>query len=350
MALKMNQKQINFGGLLSGKLLCVILLVISLVLFGVYVREGSSGPLHSVQDTTSAITSPFAAVGSTVGSLAISASTTVEDLTASDQSMSQLRENNAKLTQMVVELEEYRQEAMRLESMIGLADAYGFESIATRVVGYSADSYNRIITLDAGSNAGVKVGLPVMGATGVIGQVISVTPVTSEVRLLTDAQSGISVLLQSSRAEGILQGSVDGSLYLEGVPDNVEIKEGEAVITSGLGGGYFRGLVIGVVSKIEQHQGAATRTIVVKPNASFTNIAEALVVVGMSNEGAASTDGASAAALIDKVNPERLQGQQNQGQQGQQTQQGDQAAPQSADGQSGDSEGSSGDSSGDDTE
>lgn len=135
MALKMNQKQINFGGLLSGKLLCVILLVISLVLFGVYVREGSSGPLHSIQDTTSAITSPFAAVGSTVGSLAISASTTVEDLTASDQSMSQLRENNAKLTQMVVELEEYRQEAMRLESMIGLADAYGFESIGSSCSG-----------------------------------------------------------------------------------------------------------------------------------------------------------------------------------------------------------------------
>ena len=343
MALKMNQKQINFGGLLSGKLLCVILLVISLVLFGVYVREGSSGPLHSIQDTTSTITSPFAAVGSTVGSLAISASTTVEDLTASDQSMSQLRENNAKLTQMVVELEEYRQEAMRLESMIGLADAYGFESIAARVVGYSADSYNRIITLDAGSNAGVKVGLPVMGSTGVIGQVISVTPVTAEVRLLTDAQSGISVLIQSSRAEGILQGSVDGSLYLEGVPDNVEIKEGEAVITSGLGGGYFRGLVIGVVSKIEQHQGAATRTIVVKPNASFTNIAEALVVVGMSNEGAASTDGASAAALIDKVNPDRLaQGQQdNQGQQ-----QGDQTAGRSGDGQTSDGSGQSGDSGG----
>lgn len=97
--------------------------------------------------------------------------------------------------------------------------------LAARVVGYSADSYNRIITLDAGSNAGVKVGLPVMGSTGVIGQVISVTPVTAEVRLLTDAQSGISVLIQSSRAEGILQGSVDGSLYLKAFLITLKLKK-----------------------------------------------------------------------------------------------------------------------------
>lgn len=308
MALKMTDKKFQFGGLLTAKVLCIALMIISLILVVVYAREGEQGPLHSIQDTTSAIVSPLSSAGTTVGSLAVSASTSVEDLTASDASMSQLRDNNAQLSQMVVELEEYRQEAVRLEAMLGLSDAYGFESVSCRVVGYSADSYNKIITLDAGSNAGVTVGLPVMGSTGVVGQVISVTPVTSEVRLLTDAQSGISVLVQSSRAEGILTGSVDGSLYLEGISDTVEVKEGDAIITSGLGGGYFRGLVVGVVSKVEQHQGDATRTIVVRPNASFDNISEVLVVLGMSNEGAATSDASAANSLINKVDPSTLQG------------------------------------------
>lgn len=288
--LKLKDNPLQFGGHLGGRTLLIVLLVVSLIIFVAYAREGNDGPLHSLQNTTSGMVTPLTAVGTTVGSLAVSGSMTVEDLTASDASYNQLKENNARLSQMVVELEEYRQEAARLESIIGLADAYGFTSIAARVVGYSTDSYNRSITLDAGSASGIKTGMPVMGATGVIGQVVSTTPATCNVRLLTDPQSGVSVLVQSSRAEGILRGSVEGTLYLEGVDDTVELKEGDVVITSGLGGGYYRGLVVGMITKIEQRPGSLTRTIVVTPNASFNNISEALVVISMGDANAADNE------------------------------------------------------------
>jgi rod shape-determining protein MreC len=142
-----------------------------------------------------------------------------------------------------------------------------------------------------------------MGSTGVIGQVISTTPATSEVRLLTDPQSGVSVLVQSSRAEGILRGSVEGTLYLEGIDDSVELSEGDVVITSGLGGGYYRGLVAGIITKIEQRAGSSTRTIVVTPNASFTNISEALVVMSMGDANAADNE-----SLARSVDPSTLAG------------------------------------------
>lgn len=323
MALKFPNKKFSFGGQLGGSVVLVALLVVSLVTVVLYTREGDDGMLHGLQDTTSAVTSPLSTIGVTTGSLAATANTSVEDLTASDASLSQLRENNAQLAQMVVELEEYRQEAQRLEAQLGLADAYGFSYVASRVVGYSADSYNRVLTIDVGSNAGVKAGLPVMGTTGVVGQVIATTPLTSQVRLINDAQSGVSVMLQSSRAEGILTGSVDGILYLENVDENVEVKEGEAVITSGLGGGYFRGLVIGTVARIETNQSDGTRTIVITPNATLSNISEVLVVIGMNNDGAASENGANATALINAVNPQTLNsgGAQNQQNQDQATEQ-----------------------------
>lgn len=289
--LKIKNNPVQFGGHLGGRTLLIVLLVVSLILFVAYAREGNEGPLHSLQNTTSGMVTPLTAVGTTVGSLAASGTMSVEDLTASDASYNQLKENNARLSQMVVELEEYRQEAARLESIIGLADAYGFTSVAARVVGYSTDSYNRSITLDAGSASGIKTGMPVMGATGVIGQVVSTTPATSNVRLLTDPQSGVSVLVQSSRAEGVLRGSVEGTLYLEGIDDTVEVKEGDVVITSGLGGGYYRGLVVGMITKIEQRPGSLTRTIVVTPNASFSNISEALVVISMGDTNAADDEG-----------------------------------------------------------
>ena len=310
MALKIKNNPVQFGGHLGGRTLLIVLLVVSLILFVAYARESEEGPIHTLQNATSSLVTPLTAVGTTVGSLAVSGSMSVEDLTASDASYNQLKENNARLSQMVVELEEYRQEAARLESLIGLADAYGFTSIAARVVGYSTDSYNRSITLDAGSASGIKNGMPVMGATGVIGQVISTTPVTCDVRLLTDPQSGVSVLVQSSRAEGILRGSVEGTLYLEGIDDNVEIKEGDVVITSG------RGLVVGMITKIEQRPGSASRTIVVTPNASFNNISEALVVISMGDANAADNE-----AIVRAVDPQTLASRRaasgdNSGQQG----------------------------------
>ncbi len=300
MALKIPTEKLQFGGQLGGRALLALLLVASLALVVLYAREGEQGALHSLQNTTSAVSSPLSSVGASVGSLAASAGTSVEDLTASDATLSQTRQNNATLAQMVVELEQYRQEAQRLESLLGLSDAYGFKSAAARVVAYSSDSYNKILTLDVGSNDDVKAGLPVMGSTGVIGQVISVTSTTCQVRLITDAQSGVSVVLQNSKAEGILTGSVDGTLTLEGIDESADVNEGDAVITSGIGGGYFRGLVVGTVSKITQSQGDATRTIVVTPNASFDNISEALVVISMDK------DATSDSSLVKQVDPSKL--------------------------------------------
>ena len=313
--LKLKDNPVKFGGHLGGRTLLVVLLVVSLILFVAYAREGNDGPLHSLQNTTSGMVTPLTAVGTTVGSLAVSGTMSVEDLTAGDVAYNQLKENNARLSQMVVELEEYRQEAARLEAIIGLADAYGFTSVAARVVGYSTDSYNRSITLDAGSAAGIKTGMPVMGATGVIGQVVSTTPATCNVRLLTDPQSGVSVLIQSSRAEGILRGSVEGTLYLEGIEDTVEVKEGDVVITSGLGGGYYRGLVVGMITKIEQRPGSLSRTIVVTPNASFNNISEALVVIAMGDANAADNE-ALARLVNSQTLSDRTSGSDDQGSEG----------------------------------
>lgn len=307
MAPKMNDKPTKFGGQLQATTITlIVLLVVSLVLVILYSREDENGALHGMQNTVNAISSPLGSISATTGNIAATATRSVEDLTASDATMNQLRENNQRLSQMVVELEEYRQEAQRLEGMIGLSDAYGFTTVAARVTGYSADSYNQVITLDCGADAGVRPGVPVMGSTGVIGQVISTTAGTCKVRLITDPQSGVAVLLQSSREEGILYGSVGGTLYLRDVDDNVEVKEGDAVITSGLGGGYFRGLVIGTVAKVEWRAGEATRTIIVTPNNDMTNINEALVVLEMGKTDAASEDSGASASAVAAVAPEAL--------------------------------------------
>ena len=83
---------------------------------------------------------------------------------------------------------------------------------------------------------------------------------------------------QGVDAEGIVRGSLDGLLYLQNVDADVQVSVGDLVLTSGLGGSYVRGLLIGTVVKVEGSAGDATRTIVVSPNDMVSVLEDVLVV------------------------------------------------------------------------
>ncbi len=258
--------------------LLVILLIASLLLTVVYDREGQSGPLHSLQGVAQSIATPFASAGNSVSQSAQNLSVAASDQLADADTLSALEEQNRELRNLVSQLEEYRQEAQRLEGLVSIRDIYTIEGATARVVGRSGEAYSQTITLDAGTNDGVDVGQTVMGSNGVVGQVISVAPASCTVRLLTDPQSGCAVLLQSSRAEGVIRGSLDGLLYLENVDVNVDVQVGDVVVTSGLGGSYVSGLLVGTVVRIDNSQGSSARRIVVSPNEGTSNLTEVIIV------------------------------------------------------------------------
>ena len=280
MPLRFNERESAIGG----NLLLIVLVVVSLVCFAVYNAEGEGGPLHAVQSAAGVVTSPISTAGAGIQSAETAAQTTLEDLSADPNTVSELKEQNEELRQMVSELEEYRQEAERLQGIQKLSDTYGIEGMTCHIVGVSGDSWNRVLTIDKGADDGISVGLPVMGSSGLVGQVKSCTAHTSDVRLLQDSASGVAVLLQSSRAEGLLKGNIDGLLYLEGIDTDAEVKVGDIVVTSGLGGGYFRGLIVGTVVRVEDGNGQSVRQIIVAPNDSVSGLEEVMVVTGVSSK------------------------------------------------------------------
>ena len=176
------------------------------------------------------------------------------------------RAGTHQLRRAVAQGEEYRLEAQRLQALLNLKDAYDLEGVGARVIGRSTDAWNQTITIDAGADEGVETGMTVMGPSGVAGQVVAVSPGSSTVRLLSDPASGAAALIQSSRAEGIVRGSLDGLLYLENIGADVTVSVGDVVLTSGLGGSYVRGLLIGTVARVDGAAGDATRRIVVSPD------------------------------------------------------------------------------------
>ncbi|MDR1713936.1 MAG: rod shape-determining protein MreC, partial [Coriobacteriales bacterium] len=185
----------------------IVLCLLSIAILTVWVREGDSGLLHQARAAFGVITAPFQSAGflSTTPIRAIGEAS--ENGRADEATLLELRAENEELRSEVIRLEEYRQESERLTSLLELRDVYNLETVGARIISWSADSWNRVITINKGSVAGLTVGMPVMSANGLIGQIESVSPNSSTVRLITDERSGVAVFLQESRAEGILSGS-----------------------------------------------------------------------------------------------------------------------------------------------
>ena len=100
----------NRNGASANRVLLIVLLAVSLVMATVYSREGESGPLHSIQGAVSSIAAPLKFVGASASSGVSDAQDTLADASADDATLTQLREQNAELRELVAQTEEYRQE------------------------------------------------------------------------------------------------------------------------------------------------------------------------------------------------------------------------------------------------
>lgn len=262
--------------------------LVSLLLLTFYVREGDSGIVHSARGAVMAVTSPVRMLGAAVASPFGAIGNAAGNLTASSETLSELKEENEQLTAKVAELSEAKKTAERLEALVGLQSTYSLQSTAARIIGGSSDAWSDTVTLDKGSTSGFAVGMPVCSSGGVIGQIIEVSATTSTVRLITDEQSGVSAMLQDSRAQGMLQGQADGTLRLSYITADADVKTGDIVITSGLGGVFPKGLPLGTVSSVERASNAVYYTIVVRAASTAENNEEVLVVTSVGDDQVAS--------------------------------------------------------------
>lgn len=278
------------------RVLLIALLVVSIVLVTLYGREGDQGPLHSIQAGVMNVTGQ--AEGATAGIAAVGQATSVAagDVTANASTLNALREQNEELRQMLSNAEEYRQEAERLQGLLDMKQVSGVTGPVARVIGRSTNAWDQSIVIDKGSADGVRSGMTVMGSTGVIGQVSRTADNSSTVRLLTDPNSGAAVMIQSTRELGIVRGSINGVLYLENLKEDVIPETGDVIVTSGLGGSYERGLIVGAVANVNKTVNNPTGTIIVSPNDSAAVLEEVIVVFTAPDMNAAENVNEKAAA------------------------------------------------------
>lgn len=279
----------------SGARLFVFLVVLSLVMFTMSARESDSGFFTTLRGGFMTITTPLRVVGSALTTPFQALGNVFSNLTATQETLSDLREENERLLAKNAELQEEAQAAKRLQDLLGLQSSYSLQSTAARIISTSTDSWSRTVVIDRGSSSGLAIGMPVTNSSGAIGQIIECGPTSATVRLIADENSSVSALVQSSRAQGVLKGSAGGTLHLTLIATDQSVSVGDSVVTSGLGGVYPKGLPLGRVLSVNKNDGDLYYTIVVEPPSSAESFEEVLVITSLTeNQKASSEDIAKA--------------------------------------------------------
>jgi rod shape-determining protein MreC len=189
-----------------------------------------------------------------------------------------LRVENESLRNRVTELESDEQLLKELQQALKVTQgATSGTRVAASVVHRDASPFSDVISIDRGSNSGIKSGMVVLSAQGsLMGTVTKTTGDQSFVRLLTDGRSKVAAQVQDSRADGIVRGSANRTLTFE--LSQAEIKAGDTIVTSGLGGNYPPGIPVARVTEASGTSQDLYRKVTLEPLVRFSTVRTVLVL------------------------------------------------------------------------
>jgi len=175
-------------------------------------------------------------------------------------------------------LREAKATNLRLQKLLKLKTQGFKRPVTALVIGNSASTWSRSLTINKGSKDGVRKGMAVLSAEGIVGQIIAVASSISKVLLLTDHNSGVDVIVQRTRARGIVSGSLERDPVMEYVTRNEEIREGDRLVTSGLDGIFPKGILVGIVGTVRKKNYGLFQDVGVRLAVEPSRIEEVLVV------------------------------------------------------------------------
>jgi rod shape-determining protein MreC len=265
----------------SRPILLAVLVIASLLVTTLWYREGDVGPMHVMRRGVLAVSAPFASAGTWLTTPFRLLGNWVSGSSVDRAAYEALQKQNIDLKQQLAALQEAKLENERIRALVAFAETNSLKNVGARVIERPTDSWSGTVVIDRGTIAGVATGDPVIAAGGLVGQVIEVSPLASKVRLITDANSGVSVIVQRTRANGVVRGSLDGTLRLDFVDKATTPTRGDVLVTSGLGGVYPKEIVVGEVTDVSSPQADLYPEVLVSSRVAIDHIEEVLVLIGL---------------------------------------------------------------------
>ena len=208
------------------------------------------------------------------------------DVTELFSTHARLRERNAALQRQVMELTHISQQFVamkseneRLRELLGSQGRVPHEVLIAEIVGVVPNPSVHEVIIDKGTDAGVEAGQAILDAHGLFGQVVSVTPFTSRVMLVTDRNHAVPVQVNRNGVRSIAGGTGDlNTLVLENVPISADILKDDLIETSGLGGRFPVGYPLGTVTSVLVEATSAYAQVTVAPSAQLDRSRHVLVI------------------------------------------------------------------------
>ena len=192
-----------------------------------------------------------------------------------------LKNENKKLEENLRELEILKAEKSTLEEYLNLTEKYSnYEAIPAYVINRDISNYSGTIILNVGANDGITENMTVIADKGLVGHVISVTDTTSKVQVIVDSASTVSATMSTVDESIICKGTLENNRILRAsyIPTGAELIIGDTIQTSGLGGIYPKGILIGTISEIVTTNNSTDRYAVIQTAVDFSKVYSVLVI------------------------------------------------------------------------
>ena len=195
-----------------------------------------------------------------------------------------LRSEVEQLRQRDVNVNEIMAENTRLTNILNYKNAVKqFDTAVAKIISYDSSNLTNSITINLGAKDGMQKNMPVITPQGLVGTIVAVYEHSAKVQLILDPRSAVGAIIQrpESRVIGIMQGSVGVQTLAKmlKIPRDADVVVGDNVLTSGYGGLYPKGIVIGEVVEVTNEAGGLLKYATVKTAVDFYRIEEVLVIV-----------------------------------------------------------------------
>lgn len=214
----------------------------------------------------------------------------LSDLTQTTRDLRELRRRNEDSQSLAdslmienVRLKEIESENETLRRLLNFTQAnpthsYKAAEVKGRVIGRDPSNFLSYLIIDLGSQQGIEKGMPVVAERGLVGRITDVGSNWAKVMLIIDPSSSVNALIQSSRATGVVEGHVGGSLVMKYIPQGETVNVNDIVLTSGLGGNFPKKLIIGQVTTVQQRDIEMFQEAHIRPTVDFNNLEIVLVI------------------------------------------------------------------------
>ncbi|MFZ5990083.1 MAG: rod shape-determining protein MreC [Bacillota bacterium] len=273
--------------LIKSKLFILLAVTVAiLVIMGLSSKQDSK--INYAGNVFSVVLSPFQEFINYLGGQIDGASGYLKDTKVLREENETLKAQIDKLEKEIKDLSDYREKNKELREALNIKDQFSdFDFLGANIIGKDMGNWFNVFTIDRGVQDGIGNNFAVITSKGLVGRVIGTDLISSKVISIIDEGSTVSARISKTRDLVVVKGDLklkdEGLCRLDYIPPDVDVSVGDKIETSGLGGIYPKGIIIGEIKEVRRRSSELNRYAIIKPAVDFKRLEEVLILVSKNN-------------------------------------------------------------------